>query len=68
MWQNKYQKSDEQITILLTRLPFGSSPAPTKFCITSETAFDLANDLLYCEQWDPVTLPSPHANEVPVPV
>ena len=46
MWENSYQKSEEQEAILLTRLPFGSSPAPAEFCITSETVFDLKNDLI----------------------
>ena len=47
IWQeNVYHKSKDQIEILLTRLPFGSSPAPEEFCKTSETVFDLANDLL----------------------
>ena len=50
-----YKKTKDTVAILLTRLPFGSSPAPSEFCVTSETTFDLANDLLYCEQWDPVT-------------
>ena len=62
-----YEKTKDTVAILLTRLPFGSSPAPSEFCVTSETTFDLANDLLYCEQWDPGTLPSPYANELPPP-
>ena len=66
MWQNTYQKSEDQTAILLTCLPFGFSLAPAKFCVTSETVFDLANDLLYCEQWDPSKLPSPYA-ELPTP-
>ena len=66
MWQNTYQKSEDQTAIFLTCLPFGSSPAPAEFCVTSETVFDLANDLLYCEKWDPSKLPSPYA-ELPTP-
>ena len=31
MWQNEYQKSEDQIAILLPRLPFGFSPAPVEF-------------------------------------
>ena len=66
MWQdNKYLKLDEQVAILLTRLPFGSTPAPAEFCITLEIVFDLANDLLYCDRWDPQNLPSPYATELP---
>ncbi|KAL7525801.1 hypothetical protein ACHAXR_002849, partial [Thalassiosira sp. AJA248-18] len=68
MWQNnEYQRSEDQVAVLLTRLPFGSSPAPAEFCIISEIVFDLANDLLYCEKWDPNKLPSPYANELPPP-
>ncbi len=32
-----------------------------------ETVFDLANDLLYCQKWDPDSLPSPYANHLPEP-
>ena len=49
MWTNHYQKSDKQVAILITRLPFGSAPAPGEICITSETVFDLANDLIHCK-------------------
>ena len=48
-----YAKSDEQAAVLLTRLPFGSSPAPAEFCNTAEMAFDLAGDLLRCKVWAP---------------
>jgi len=65
MWEGQYQKSDDQVAVLLTRLPFGSTPAPAEFCITSEIVFDLANDLLNCQQWDPEVLPSPYTNELP---
>ena len=67
MWQGKYLQSQDQIVVLLARLPFGSFTAPAEFCIASETVFDLANDLLYCKHWDPVKLPSPYANELPNP-
>jgi len=39
-----YQKSKDSMAILLPPLPFG--PAQAEFCVISETAFDLANDLL----------------------
>ena len=68
MWNDQYSKSSDQVAVLLTRLPFGSSPAPSEFCITSEMAFDLAGDLLCCEQWDPATLPSPYAAQIPDPI
>ena len=67
MWNDQYHKSSEQVAVLLTRLPFGSSPAPAEFCVTSEMAFDLAGDLLNCDQWDPEILPSPYASQLPMP-
>ena len=30
--------------------------------------FDLSNDLLFCQQWDPLKLPSPYADALPPPV
>ena len=68
MWTNQYQKSDDQVEILLTRLPFGSAPDPGEFCITSETVLDLGNDLIHCEEWDPLFLPSPYAHQLPKPL
>ena len=55
------------IGTLLTRLPFGSSPAPSTFSLCSETIFDLANDLLLCPFWNPDELPSPHIDMIPEP-
>ena len=60
MWTNHYQKSDDQVAILITRIPFGSAPEPGEFCITSETVLDLANELIHLEEWDPLVLPSPY--------
>ena len=31
----------------------------------SETSFDLANDLMQCDLWDPKSLPAPLHDEVP---
>jgi len=67
MWQGNYHKSNEQVAVLLTRLPFGSSPAPAEFCVVSETVFDLANDLLHCQLWNPQKLPSPYSDDLPPP-
>ena len=58
----------KSIASILLRLPFGSSPAPSEFCVTSEIVFDLGNDLLQCEQWDPATLPTPYNEALPEPV
>ena len=63
-----YVKSDEQAAVLLTRLTFGSSPAPAEICNTSEMAFDLAGDLLRCGDWLPDDLPSPHDGKLPQPL
>lgn len=60
-------KSSKFIGMLLTRLPFGSSPAPAEFSICSEIVFDLANDLLHCIKWDPSKLPSPYIDNLPEP-
>ncbi|KAL7552606.1 hypothetical protein ACHAWF_015843 [Thalassiosira exigua] len=59
--------SEEFIGSILTRLPFGSSPAPPEFWICLETIFNLANDLLHCPHWEPSTLPSPYTAEIPPP-
>lgn len=63
-WHTKPDSPDKPpsfIGAMLTRLPFGSSPAPPEFSICSETIFDLAGDLLRCPYWDPENLPAPHA-------
>ncbi|EJK63975.1 hypothetical protein THAOC_15339, partial [Thalassiosira oceanica] len=64
MWKGTAEESN-QVGLILTRLPFGAAPAPPKFCTTSEIVFDLANDLLECDQWEPDKLPSPHAALLP---
>ena len=65
MWTNHYQKSDKQVAILITRLPFGSAPSPGKFFITSETAFDLANELIRLKEWYPIVLSYPYTQQLP---
>jgi hypothetical protein len=47
-----------QIAYLLLRVPFGASPAPTKFSSISDTAADVAHDLAMDTRWDPATLHS----------
>jgi len=70
-WSTNIDKDETQqeafIGLLLTRLPFGSSPAPAEFSICSDTIFDLANDLLHCTLWDPTALPSPYDADLPAP-
>jgi hypothetical protein len=60
-------KSNDTIGTILTRLPFGSSPAPHKFSIFSEISFDLANDLMHCDHWDPEESPPPLHDQIPQP-
>ena len=57
----------KQVGVVMTRLPFGSSPAPSNFSVTSEAVCDLSNDLLHCELWDPEELPSPYDTDLPQP-
>ena len=68
MWKNQYQKSDYQVAILLTRLPFGSAPARGEFCITSENLCNLTNELIHCEMWYPLVLPSPYSQQLTKPL
>ena len=48
----------DDIAYLLGRLPFGSSPAPTKFSNVSDTIGDVAQDISLDKSWDPSTLKS----------
>ena len=64
---NLTTKSDTEVGTILTRLPFGSSPAPSKFSILSEISFDLAHDLMHCEHWDTDTFLPPLHDQIPQP-
>jgi hypothetical protein len=55
----------DEIGALLTRLPFGSSPAPAFFSVCSDIICDLANDLIKCHHWNPNTIPSPLQAMIP---
>lgn len=48
----------EEIAYLTIRLPFGASPAPTKFSLVSDMIGDLAIDIALCESWNPEELRS----------
>ncbi|KAL7538608.1 hypothetical protein ACHAWF_006147 [Thalassiosira exigua] len=52
-------KSVQKIGSIVTRLLFGSHPAPT----ISQNTFDLAEDLMNCELWDPNELSHPLHDE-----
>ena len=56
---------NEEIGVLLTRLPFGSSPAPAHFSVGSDITCDISNDLLQCSLWDPTTHHAPIQRFVP---
>jgi hypothetical protein len=55
----------EDKAYILFRLPFGSSPAPSKFGLISEFVFDLAQAIALDDTWDPNKLQSPHAKDIP---
>jgi hypothetical protein len=61
------KNNEHFIGTILTRLPFGSTPAPAEFSTVSETIFDLASDLLLCPYWNPDELPSPYDKNLPPP-
>jgi hypothetical protein len=50
------------------RRTFRGSPCPTEFCPFSELCADLANDLLHCQEWDPISLASPNAPKIAAPI
>eukprot|EP00956_Cyclotella_meneghiniana_P041032 scaffold212472_cov70-Cyclotella_meneghiniana.AAC.2 len=62
LWKTK---DNDEIGIMLTRLPFGSSPAPAHFSVGSDITCDLANDLTHCPHWNPTELNSPIHLAVP---
>jgi len=58
---------ENKIATILTRLPFGSAPAPGGFSFISEATFDLTDELIKCKLWDPTIDPPPLAELVPEP-
>ena len=55
----------DEIAFLCLRLPFGTTPAPTKYMTVSEAAIYLGNDLLQDESWGTDDLNSPHRYLLP---
>ena len=49
----------DDIAYLETRLPFGVAAGPRVFSTVSEAVFDLVNDLLQDEPWQPTELHAP---------
>ena len=55
------------LALLALRLTFGGKPNPSMWGDISETACDLANDLLQCPEWDPNELYNPVQSQLPPP-
>ena len=55
----------EKIAYISTRLPFGSSPAPSLYSIVSDIVFDFSNDILEDDHWNFHNLHSPNAHKFP---
>jgi hypothetical protein len=55
----------EDILLCALRLTFGGRPAPPDFSCISDTAADIANDLVADHTWEPTSLCSPHQNKLP---
>ena len=49
----------KRIAYILLRLPFGVANGPSDYSIVSETIFDLTNDILHDDTWDPDDVHSP---------
>jgi hypothetical protein len=60
-------KEENKVGTILNRLPFGSSPAPAFFSQFSEFTFDLAEELIHLENWDPNSLSPPLHDLLPEP-
>jgi hypothetical protein len=54
--QKATQLPEDDLTIITLRLTFGGAPCSFEWGIMSESICDLANGLLKCEEWDPLTL------------
>ena len=55
------------LAYLLTRMPFGSTCGPIRYSDISESIFDLANDLIEDNTWDPSTFHSPISTKLDKP-
>ena len=54
--QTAMQLPEDYLTIITLRLIFGGAPCQFEWGIMSESICDLANKLLKCKDWDPLTL------------
>ena len=57
----------DRVAFLLTRLPFGTTPAADCFNTASETVTDLAQKIAEDESWDPSSLHHPLGHKIPDP-
>jgi hypothetical protein len=58
---------EDGIAHIYTRLTFGGKPNAAIFCEVSETATDLANEILLCEEWHPDIISGPLQNHIGEP-
>ena len=58
----------QKIAYILLRLPFGVSNEPNDHSVISESIFDLTNDILRDETYDPMELHSPLQTQLDKPV
>ncbi len=59
------QLPDDKLGIIMLRLTFGGIPCPFKWNILLESIRDLANEILFDENWDPLTNYAPSQHLVP---
>ena len=65
--QTVTQYTPMNLAFVSLRLTFGGSPNPNIWGEVSETATDLANALLACDEWNPEDLHSPLQHMIPPP-
>jgi hypothetical protein len=59
------QLPDNKLGIIMLHLTFGGAPCPFEWNISSESICDLANKILFDENWDPLTNYAPSQHLVP---
>jgi hypothetical protein len=59
------QLPDNKLGIIMLRLTFGGTSCPFEWNILSESIRDLANKILFDENWDPLTNYAPSQHLVP---
>jgi hypothetical protein len=57
--------NDSDFILVSLRLPFGGAPCPSDFCVVSDVITDTINDLLACDEWDPLTVSSKFLEKIP---